>query len=230
MKTIKDYVDWIKKIDELDADLYEFSMRTLREKGQDVPEPSDLEKELYSSLDWKKSLIQAGLEHGTFYADCSYEQMREIIIKAGYVVKSEGTMELTGEKARDYDKVEVQQVFFENPFGGHELYLETRSEPMKTPAGTILDFPTVVVVRGGLMGLDTVAEPYKSQILRSRAPFDERGISDLGIGDTRLGFSTLLPFLEELVKSEVPTLLQERGGGMILESNYSISEDDFVDY
>ena len=55
MKTIKDYVDWIKKIDELDADLYEFSMRTLREKGQDVPEPSDLEKELYSSLDWKKT-------------------------------------------------------------------------------------------------------------------------------------------------------------------------------
>jgi hypothetical protein len=229
MKTIKDYVDWIKKIDELDADLYGFSMRTLREKGHDVPEPSDLEKELYSSLDWKEHIIR-GLEHGTFYADCSYDQMREIIIKAGYVVKSEGTMELTGEKACPYDEVEVYQVFFENPFGGHELYLETRSEPMRTPAGTILDFPTCVVVRGGLGDVDDITEPYKSQILKSCVPFSERGIRDYGIGDTRLGFSTILPFLEELVKSEIPTLLQDRGGGMILESNYSLSEDDFCDY
>ena len=227
MKTIKEYIDWIKKIDELDADLYDYSMRTLREKGHDVPEASDLEKELYSSLDWKEALVR-GLEHGTFYADCSYDQMREIIIKAGYVVKSEGTMELTGEKARPYDEVEVHQAFFENPSGGHKLYLETRSEPMKTPIGTISDFPTYVSVREGLGEIDAIAEPYKSQILRSRLPFDERGISDLGIGDTRLGFSILLPFLEELVKSEVPTLLQDRSGGMILESHYSITEDDYL--
>jgi hypothetical protein len=230
MKTIKDYVDWIKNIDKLDADLYEFSMRTLREKGQDVPEPSDLEKQLYSSLDWKEHIIR-GLSHGTFYADCSYEQMREIIIKAGYVVmpETEGTSELTREKAHPYDEVKVQGVRFENPFGGHQLYLATRSEPMYRPIGTISELSTRVIVRGGLMGLDIVAEPYKSQILRSRAPFDERGISDLGIGDTRLGFSTILPFLEELVKSEIPSVLQDRTGGMILENNYSVQEEELWD-
>ena len=76
MRTIEDYVDWIKKINELDPDLVRFSYKSLREyvnpktaisRQKDIrekvvgtlPEPDDIERDLYQP--WEEPLINDGL-------------------------------------------------------------------------------------------------------------------------------------------------------------------------